>query len=89
MTAICLRCRQRMNGSSCGSEAEYTLPSGVVAPRIPYGKERGWLEYGDYIPAQCHDCGVKLGGFHHAYCDVEECGICHVQALQCVHHLAK
>ncbi len=43
------------------------------------------LSIGKYNPADatCHDCGVRLGGFHHPGCDNEECPKCHRQLLSC------
>ncbi len=32
---------------------------------------------------RCHDCGVAVGGFHHPYCDAEECPRCHAQLASC------
>ena len=31
----------------------------------------------------CHDCGAKLGRYHHANCDVEQCPICGGQLIGC------
>jgi hypothetical protein len=50
------------------------------ADRIPFGKES---HAGASTPKRCHDCGVPQGGFHHLYCDLEECPKCHGQALYC------
>jgi hypothetical protein len=32
---------------------------------------------------ECHDCGVKVGDFHHPGCDDEECPRCEGQAMAC------
>ena len=31
----------------------------------------------------CHDCGIKLGEFHHDNCDMEECPVCGGQLISC------
>ena len=52
----------------------------VRVPRIRYGDESSdW--HADEVP--CHDCGAVKGEFHVGWCDVEECPVCHVQALSC------
>jgi hypothetical protein len=33
--------------------------------------------------SRCHDCGVKVGGYHHPGCDDEECPNCHMQLISC------
>jgi hypothetical protein len=56
--------------------------NGTVAERIPYGQESGWPRHPDIQPpARCHDCGVKLGGYHHYGCDNEECRLCGEQLI--------
>lgn len=44
--------------------------------RQPY--PGGWGPNG-----RCHDCGCKIGHYHHMGCDVERCPVCHNQMLGC------
>jgi hypothetical protein len=71
--------------ASCDEEPIYF--GGEVFAPIPFGQERrfgqrssAWLADPD---ARCHDCGVLVGGFHHEFCDYEECPRCHGQRLSC------
>ncbi|MHB9150016.1 MAG: toll/interleukin-1 receptor domain-containing protein [Thermoleophilia bacterium] len=49
-------------------------------PRIRYGDESSdWRA--DEFP--CHDCAAIKGEYHVPGCDVEECPVCHGQALGC------
>jgi len=48
---------------------------------IPYGKEKRFGLRDD--SERCHDCGVKLGHYHHPGCDWEECPGCGHQMLMC------
>ena len=49
-------------------------------PRIRYGDEsHDW--HAD--ENACHDCGAIKGEYHVPSCDVEECPVCHGQALSC------
>lgn len=54
---------------------------------IPYGQEANWKESGITPSPTCHDCGVKLGQYHHWGCDVEICPICGGQFLTCKHSI--
>ncbi len=56
----------------------YTLD----VPRMRYGDESSDWHAGE-IP--CHDCVAVKGEFHDPGCDVEECPICHSQAITCGH----
>jgi len=49
-------------------------------PRIRYGDESSDWKADEY---PCHDCGALKGEFHVPSCDVEECPVCHGQALGC------
>ena len=44
------------------------------------GKYYKRIKYGDedfaWPDERCHDCGAKLGHYHHANCDVEQCPVC-------------
>ena len=35
------------------------------------------------INRRCVDCGIKYGGFHHAYCQYEQCPRCGGQLISC------
>ena len=71
--------REMLQAHSCAVDS-YIYAEGDV-PRIPYGQEPGYA--GLELPERCHDCGVKKGGYHHKYCDMEECPTCHGQAISC------
>lgn len=51
---------------------------GKYYKRIKYGSEDfAWPD------ERCHDCGAKLGHYHHANCDVEQCPVCGGQLIGC------
>lgn len=80
--AVCDDCGAHQHtGESC--IAGWVEHEGVRYLRIRYGDpgEKRGVE----IPEQCHDCGVKLGGYHHLYCDNEVCPVCGDQLLYCGH----
>lgn len=52
----------------------------VEVPRIRYGDE-SWDWHAEDTP--CHDCAAVKGEFHDPGCDVEECPVCHGQAMGC------
>jgi hypothetical protein len=39
------------------------------------------------LPPTCHDCGVRQGGLHHAFCCLDFCPVdeSHGQTLMCGH----
>ena len=51
------------------------------------GKYYKRIKYGDedfaWPDERCHDCGAKLGHYHHANCDVEQCPVCGGQLIGC------
>jgi len=60
---------------SCNGNALVTFPDGTSMPAIPY-------EPTD--PDQrCHDCNVKIYGYHHLGCDMERCPKCGGQLISC------
>ncbi len=74
--AICKFCGKEMTlAYSCKRDRD--LPG-----QIPYGSETIDWTFED-PSSTCDDCGVKIGGFHHELCDIEECPKCHGQLLTC------
>ena len=51
------------------------------------GKYYKRIKYGDedfaWPDERCHDCGAKLGHYHHANCDVEQCPVRGGQLIGC------
>lgn len=78
--AICTFCGNEMlDGTSCSSE-----PLRVAAEEyepIRWGEEKGYRFR--YVTDRCGDCGVPKGAVHHHGCDLEQCPVCHSQALSC------
>lgn len=53
---------------------------GKLYDAIKFGDEKDNFD----IPiGTCHDCGIKLGEFHHDNCDMEECPYCGHQLISC------
>lgn len=73
MGAICEFCNLDMTtADGCRPHTIHTR-SKEMQP-IPYGSdEEGWKVMDIQPPERCHDCGCKLGQFHHPGCDVEQC----------------
>ena len=90
--AICDWCgEEMMEADSCITEEGLNIqtPDGVqnFSP-VKFGEESRFsstLELGSFTPLepndQCPDCNVKIGGYHHPGCDVEECPYCRRQML--------
>ena len=82
--AICAECGAEMLTADGCTVATLDFGGGVPdQPRIPYGQEnyRGVTTAG--TTERCHDCAALPGAFHHPGCDVEQCPICHGQAISC------
>jgi len=54
-------------------------------PRVPVVRYGDEPYRPDPLPDRCRDCGVPVGGIHHANCCIEQCGICQGQLLSCPH----
>ena len=51
---------------------------GVLYRRKKYSLDDVYIE-----ELRCHDCNVKPGGIHHAFCDMEMCPACNDQLISC------
>ncbi len=73
----CPACQQDMTTArSC---------TAAVEGRVPYARFRDFKDGTPLmeLPERCHDCGVAVGGYHHALCDMEDCPACGGQAIYC------
>ena len=79
MTA-CPRCMREMLASVSCNPDPFIIGGEVFEP-LPWSNERRFGR----APANfaCRDCGTPPGGIHHHGCDVEECPVCHGQAITC------
>lgn len=75
--AICESCGERMLKSD-GCTWPGLYGKGRYYKRIKFGEESF-----DWGGERCHDCGAKLGHYHHPGCDVEECPVCGGQLISC------
>lgn len=48
---------------------------------IRVGDSNDW--YSGDLDGRCHDCGAKVGGYHHPGCDCERCPKCGGQLISC------
>lgn len=83
----CETCYRPMPPSDSCTHAFYAI-DGALYRRVPYGSEPGW-PYGDASWQQasngCPWCGVRHGGYHHAWCTDEVCPCCDETLMFCPH----
>lgn len=80
--AICNWCKQEMlTADDCTANRTVKYPDGVELPSIPYENE--YVTGERRAEHRCHDCGVKLGNYHHVGCDMERCRRCGGQLISC------
>jgi len=78
--AICTFCGNEMiDGVGC-REGPLRIEGADYEP-IRWGDEKGY-SFHDRT-ARCGDCGTPRGGVHHHGCDLEQCPVCHGQAIWC------
>lgn len=77
--AICDECGRNMEVVHSCSGTPVVL-NGATYERVRYGDE-SYVR--DIELDECHDCGAEPGGYHHAYCDVEQCPRCGEQFIGC------
>lgn len=78
--AICEDCgRETKIATSCAFSR--LILGGESLDRVFYGAEPG--ERAAFRGIPCHDCGVRLGGYHHFGCDWERCPRCGGQLIFC------
>ncbi len=72
--------KEMMNEDSCTPHAYYSKDENRNYAAVPY-----YLRYPDAqgVPTRCHDCNVKVGGYHHPGCDEERCPRCGRQLISC------
>jgi len=79
--AVCGDCNQVMAPGN-GCSALKIRIKGKIYNRIKAGSVLDLfpeMKKGDV----CHDCNVTVGQYHHYYCDMEGCPVCHGQFFIC------
>ncbi len=79
--ALCKECKRGMHESDGCQQFAIPMKDGDNLAPVKHGEETraDWGRDG----GRCHDCGAKVGHFHHPGCDVEECPKCGGQLIGC------
>lgn len=76
----CPYCREEFaTGESC-TTATIPFPDGSSVPAVRFGQETD--QFAPRGP-RCPDCGVRRGGVHHPFCEIERCPRCHGRLMTC------
>jgi len=76
--ANCQYCNQEMLKVDSCTMNHVEFPDGEILDSVPYNPSDS-----DDPERRCHDCNVKVGGFHHPGCDMERCPKCGGQLISC------
>lgn len=80
----CNMCEREMLKAKGCMDKDYLI-DGKPYPALRH-VVRSYHEFGieiDEKTFRCHDCGCKLGEFHHTGCDMEVCPCCGGQFISC------
>lgn len=84
--AVEIRLEARRHETAVTQYSAGLVPFADALP-IRCGEEpglRGELaDRGLELPERCHDCNVRIGGYHHQYCDMERDPVTDAQAIDC------
>lgn len=83
MGPICKYCNQDMRQADGVSRCLSILKMGANSILFPTASESHEYSGGKVKPPECHDCAAKVGHYHHAGCDWEQCPNCGGQLLSC------
>ena len=71
------------NNNNFGGKMKYKIKGQLYDP-VPMGGDGDWYENSD-DDKTCGDCGVPMGEYHLANCDIERCPVCGGQFFSCEH----
>lgn len=80
--AKCKCCKLEMIESD-GCLIEKVSIAGKEYDRIKVGDDMDFYQGNEDEELRCHDCGAKLGHYHHYGCDAERCPSCYEQLIGC------
>jgi hypothetical protein len=77
---ICQSCHQDMSDDENKDDNVTCLIPVIHIDGHQYRRSKYHFDEED---ERCHDCRIKLGGIHHAHCDIERCPVCDEQLISC------